>query len=258
MSATSRSSTFHHRPSTLEGECRCPIHDDGAPFTAPLGWSFASHVSVEEISREQAEEIYREHHSYKTSLPDVNIAHHGLYFQGELMGAITYRFPLLGAKRVHFGSNGTVKAKPYSESDFQSLPKPIRATARDIIPNVDENEIVESPVFNGDAFIELARICIGVNMPNFASAALARSQVKFVEEHKHRFDNFQFLLTYVRSDYPGSMIRALRDKGWTTTGFSEPSEATNRDPMEIRKKFKWVFLNSVDSIEEQAALSDFE
>lgn len=258
MASATTSSTFHHSPTHPDTGCECPIHETGDPFTAPLGLPFAPHVSVEKIDREQAEEIYQEHHSYKNSLPDVNIAHHGLYYQGELLGAITYRFPLLGAKKVHFGANGTVKAKPYSDDDIDDLPKSIRQTAREIIEDVDEDEIVETRVFNGDAFIEAARICIGVDMPNFASAALARSQVKFVKEYKHRFDNFQFLLTYVRADYRGSMIRALRDKGWTTVGFSEPSEASNRDPMEIRRSYKWNFLNSVKSIEQQASLSNFE
>ena len=45
-----------------------PIHQDGNPFTAPLGLPFADHVHVEPIPARTAEAIYTTHHSY---IPDL-------------------------------------------------------------------------------------------------------------------------------------------------------------------------------------------
>jgi hypothetical protein len=38
----------------------------------------------------------------------------------------------------------------------------------------------------GDELVEAARICIGVNFPNLAAAALARSMERFVCRHGRR------------------------------------------------------------------------
>jgi hypothetical protein len=264
MSTTSQTAgeadtKFQHRVSNSAPECHCPVHRDRErdPFTAPLGKSFASQVSVEEISRDEALEIYREHHSYKSDLPDVNITHHGLYFQGNLLGAITYRFPLLARKKVYFDSNDDLAREPLSKRELESLPDPIQQRAADIFPRPEEAPVDSTEVFPGNAFITASRICIGVSMPNFASAALARSQVKFVEEYGAEFEDFQFLATYVRADFEGSMIKALRDKGWKRVGLSTPSRATNREQTAINERYKWVFFNSVEKIREQATLSDF-
>jgi len=43
------------------------------------------------------------------------------------------------------------------------------------------------------------------------------------------------------------MIRALRDKGWSCTGRTEPSQAGNRPEMDIRDRPKWRFLCEIDA-----------
>lgn len=87
---------FHHCPPATAG-CDCPIHAgrEREPFTAPLGHRFAADVSVEPIDRAVAARIYAAHHSYMAELPQINLCHHGLYYQDELIGAITYRYPQL-------------------------------------------------------------------------------------------------------------------------------------------------------------------
>jgi len=61
----------------------------------------------------------------------------------------------------------------------------------------------------------------------------------------------------VRADYQASMIRALQDKGWTCTGWSEPSQAGNRVDTQIRDRYKWRFLCPVKRVHTQAALSEW-
>lgn len=213
MATTSES--FEHRV-VDEASCDCPIHRDRShdPFTAPLGYGFAEDVRAEPIPRQTAREIYAAHHSYMTDLPMVNLEHHGLLYRGELVGAITYRHPLIQS----LGYDG-----------------------------------VE---FDGSEIVEAARICIGVDMANLASASLAASQERFVRDHARR-RGVRLLLTFVRADYDGSMIRALRDKGWTCTGRTEPGQAGNRPAKEIRERPKWRFLCRVDGADadgEQTAL----
>jgi len=43
------------------------------------------------------------------------------------------------------------------------------------------------------------------------------------------------------------MLRALRDKGWTCTGYREPGQASNRVDNPIRERYKWRFLCPVQS-----------
>lgn len=207
---------FQHRPGTVD--CDCPIHRDRDrdPFTAPLGKPFADHVDVEPIPPHVAESIYAAHHSYMPSLPRVNLAHHGLLFQDSLVGAITYRHPLL-----------------------RSL-------------EYDGDRIC------GGSIIEAARICLGVRMPNLASASLAASQERFLQDHG-RSEGVSLLLTFVRTDYNGSMIRALRDKGWECTGRTTPGQAGNRPEKEIREREKWRFVCDVrDKRTDQATLKRFQ
>ncbi|WP_246989772.1 hypothetical protein [Halorientalis marina] len=100
------------------------------------------------------------------------------------------------------------------------------------------------------------RICLGVRMPNLASAALARSQERFVADCADQ-EGTLFLLTWVRADYDGAMVRALRDKGWTCTGFAETSEASNCEDKPIRKRWKWRFLCPVEQVKQQSTLTDW-
>jgi hypothetical protein len=196
---TTSSGRFHQRDTGPD--CDCPIHRDRdqPPVTVPLGSTFADQVGVESIPQHVAGDIYAAHHSYMPDIPTVNLAHHGLLFQGQLVGAITYRFPL------------------------------IRKLAYD------------GREYCGDEIVEAARICLGVRMPNLASAALATSQERFVRDHTRR-RGVALLLTFVRADYDGAMIRALRDKGWERAGKTTPSQAGNRPAKAIRERAKWQFL----------------
>ncbi|WP_135822998.1 hypothetical protein [Halostella litorea] len=199
----------------LGPDCDCPIHRDRErpPVTVPLGSAFADHVTVEPIPQHVAGDIYAAHHSYMPDVPTVNLAHHGLLFQDQLVGAITYRFPL-------------IRALEYDGREYA-----------------------------GDEIVEAARICLGVRMPNLASAALAASQERFVRDHARR-RGVALLLTFVRADYDGAMIRALRDKGWERAGKTTPSQAGNRPEKAIRERAKWRFLCPVDdSIGQQSGLS---
>ncbi len=233
--------------------CTCPIHRDRdrEPFTAPLGLSFADRVSVEPITRQQAATIYDAHHAYMDSLPSVNLTHHGLYYRGELMGAITYRYPLLSKKRLHFGPDGNLFPEPISDSDIERLPPELRSTARRIIPTVSDADVATTTVISGETIIEAARVCLGVRMANLASATLARSQERFVQSPTCE-DDVCYLLTFVRADYDGAMIRALRDKGWICTGWTQPSQAGNREEKPIRERYKWRFLCPIDPPESQS------
>lgn len=247
---TSATQTFHH--SSAGQGCNCPIHltRHREPFTAPLGLRFHDHVHVEPVDRDVAASIYDSHHSYMTDLPDINLCHHGLYYQQALVGAISYRYPLLGRKAICYDQSGRLIPPPIDIDD--ELPEELHATARRIISDVDPQDVAERKVVSGGVFVEAARICLGVRMPNLASATLASSMDRFVQDHGHR--DVCFLLTWVRADYDGAMIRALRDKGWTCVGYSEPSEAGNRDPKAIRQAYKWQFLCPISVGGEQTTL----
>ena len=245
---------FHHAGRDGAG-CSCPIHRNRErdPFTAPLGLSFADHVAVDTISQQQAADVYASHHGYMDDVPSVNLTHHGLAYQGALVGAITYRYPLLSRKRLHFDADGELLPHPHTDADYDRLPDALAATARRIIPDVDEEDVASTEIVPGDAFVEAARICLGVRMPNLASASLARSQELFVESAACA-DDVRYLLTFVRADYDGAMIRALRDKGWLCTGWTTPSQAGNREDRSIRERHKWRFLCPVDRVRDQATL----
>lgn len=232
--------------------CDCPIHGASSrePFTAPLGLRFADQVTIAPIDKETAAAIYAAHHSYMGEIPAVNLCHHGVYYQGNLVGALTYRFPLISRKRIRYDESGRLLPEPVDVDE--DLPATLRPTARRILHEVESDEFVDSEVISGDCLVEVARICFGVRMPNLASAALARSQERFVRDYSER--DVRFLLTWVRADYDGAMVRALKDKGWTCTGFCEPAQASNRKSKPIRERYKWRFLCPVERISEQATL----
>lgn len=251
VTASTVATTFQYRPQP-DGTCSCPIHQgcEREPFTAPLGLPFADHVTVEPIRAETAGAIYDAHHGYMDGVPAVNLEHHGLYYQGQLVGAITWRYPLLRKKAVRYDDRGRLLPEPVAiDAD---LPAELRPTARRVLAEIDPADVAERVVVDGDAFVEASRICIGVAMPNLASAALARSQERLVADHGHR--GVIFLRTLVWAEYSGSMIRALRDKGWTCTGYCEPGQAGNRSEKPIRERYKWRFTCPVDRVREQADL----
>jgi hypothetical protein len=252
----SASSTESFQFQRANGGCSCPIHRnrDREPTTVPLGFSFAEHVDAAPISRESAADIYHAHHSYMDDIPEVNLQHHGLYFQGNLVGAVTYRMPL-GTRKLHFDEDGQLLSRPHSRDDLQELPAELRPTAREILPFVDESEVAETSVVGGRTIAEVGRICIGVDMPNLASAALARSQERF--SNGPHSEDVEYLLTFVRADFSASMIRALRDKGWLCTGWSEPSQAGNRQQLDVRDRYKWRFLCPIARIHDQSRLSQW-
>ncbi len=181
-----KAESFQHQPAA---SCSCPIHEDVQPFTAPLGIRFADHIDIAPLARETAAAVYESHHSYMDSLPSVNLAHHGVYFQGALVGAITWRYPLISRKRIRYGVDGQLRPEPL---DVDDLPASLRP-ARRVLPSTDE-PVVDSEVISGDSLVEGARICMGVRMPNLASAALARSQEHFLQADDR---DTRFLLTWV-------------------------------------------------------------
>jgi len=200
-----------------DGSCQCPIHRGGDPHTLPLGVGFADRVSVEPIAQSVAKAVYEAHHSYMPSVPDVNICHHGLYFDDDLVGAITYRQPLLHRLKLY--------EHPAGEHVY----------TRDSSVGTDPFMI------NGGDVVEVARICIGTEMANLASCTFAASMERFVADHADRL-GVEWLLTFVRNDHSGSMIKALCDKGWQLVGLTEPRQAGNRPDREIRewRKQRWL------------------
>ena len=95
--------------------------------------------------------------------------------------------------------------------------------------------------YPSDEYMELARVTIGIEMPNLASCALAKSQDLFVDDYAEE-NNIGLLVTYIHEDYEGSMFKALRSKGWRYDGESEGQQAGNRSENEIRDvdKSRWV------------------
>jgi len=106
---------------------------------------------------------------------------------------------------------------------------------------------------SAEHIIEVARVCIVPEMPNLASAALAHSQDRFLKR-EGRKRGVKLLLTFVRADYEGSMVKALQDKGWKFTGTVESGQAGNRPDSEIREYEKDRYLYEVERDTEQVTL----
>jgi hypothetical protein len=109
---------------------------------------------------------------------------------------------------------------------------------------------------SGESIIEVARVCIGVDMPNLASAGLRHSQKRF-ERHYAAENNIKLLVTFVRSDYDGGMIRALKSAGWKHDGTRETSQPSNRENAEIHEydKERWLYHLDIDATT-QTTLTD--
>lgn len=129
----------------------------------------------------------------------------------------------------------------------------MRPNARRITPTPDTDD-PRREVVSGGRIAEAARMCIGVDFPNLASASLARSMEAFAQEYAADYD---YLLTFVRADYDGAMIRALRDKGWLFFTAAEPSQASNREDRAIRQEYKWQFLCRLPETTNQTDITDW-
>ena len=104
--------------------------------------------------------------------------------------------------------------------------------------------------YEGDKIVEATRIYIGVGFPDFASAALARSMERFVRRRR-RWRGVRLLLTFVRADFDGSMLKALRDKDWHCAGKAELGQAGSRPDKQIREEPKWLFLCEVPAVSDR-------
>jgi len=204
-----------YTPTAEATDCECPIHADGRPPTVPLGVAFADRVSVTPIDAATAEAIYEAHHSYMPSLPSINLCHHGIQFDGQLVGAITYRFPLLHKLKLYTGPGGELHR--------------------------DDARAIDEFLVSGGDIVEINRICIGVPTRNLASAGLAASQERFVRETAPEH-GVEWLMTFIRVDHTGAMLRALLDKGWEMIGLTEAKQAGNRPDKAIRewRKQRWM------------------
>jgi len=204
-----------YTPSGNADDCSCPIHRDGQAPTVPLGIEFHRRVTISEIDRETALAIYEAHHSYCKTVAKTNIVHHGIEFDGQVVGAVTWRQPLLNELRLWVTPGGGLTRDP--------------------------DRGVDSFKVSGGAVAEANRICLGVPTKNLASCGFARSMNRFVDDHASRLD-LDWLLTFIRVDHVGSMLRALLDKGWELVGISEPKEPGNRPTEEIHSwaKQRWL------------------
>jgi hypothetical protein len=255
-----QSQPFHHTTQETE-TCSCPIHRDRTrpPFTAPLGLPFGNHVDVREIPRREAVRIYNEHHSYLNgdSLHPATLAHHGIHYQGNILGAVTYGYPLLSRKNLYFDEAGELVPEPLTKDDIvRDLPPALHNRATELIEFVDEDEIAECRTVQGDKIAAAERICLGERMANLASAGMARSQARFFNSSNCPSE-VEFLVTYIRADFRGSMLRALRGRGWQCIGYTEPSSPGNREHKDIHSEYKWVFACPIESIFEQCQLDEF-
>ena len=67
---------------------------------------------------------------------------------------------------------------------------------------------------------------------------------QFIRRYAHR-RGIRLLVTFVRADFDGSTIKALRNKGWRCNGQTEPGQAGNRPDKVICDHSKWRFLCEV-------------
>ena len=103
--------------------------------------------------------------------------------------------------------------------------------------------LCSSPIhgFGSDKYMEVARVTMGIDMPNLASCSMGKSQEMFKNSYADK-QGIELLVTYVHEDYEGSMFKALRGKGWRYDGMSKGHQAGNRKNREIRNhdKKRWI------------------
>ena len=103
--------------------------------------------------------------------------------------------------------------------------------------------LCSSPIagYEPDEYLEVARVTVGIDMPNLASCAMSQSQERFKETYAAEND-IGLLVTFVHEDWDGSMFKALRGKGWRFEGVSQGHQAGNRAENVIRDvdKDRWV------------------
>jgi len=106
--------------------------------------------------------------------------------------------------------------------------------------------ISEMNGIDGSNIVEVARVCVGVDMPNLASCGMNKSQDKFTREYATQ-NGIKVLLTFVREGYEGHMIKALKDTGWEFDGTRETSQPSNRETAEIHDYDKDRWINELET-----------
>lgn len=97
-----------------------------------------------------------------------------------------------------------------------------------------------------DRMIEVARVCVGIDMPNLASCMLARSQDRFMSRWGER-SGVELLISMVRADYEGSMFAALNGKGWKNLRQARSAVSGNREYTGIEDEDKELWVCSVEN-----------
>lgn len=69
------------------------------PPTYSLGWPLSDRVDTDTIPGKLANQIHMAHHSY-VSEPRNGVVHHGIFLDGEIVGAITYNY-MLCSESIH-------------------------------------------------------------------------------------------------------------------------------------------------------------
>ena len=89
--------------------------------------------------------------------------------------------------------------------------------------------------------IEVARVCVGADVPNLASCMLAKSQDRFMARWGAR-NGVDLLISMVRGDYDGTMFRALAEKGWENLRRARSAPSGNREytGIEDAEKELWI------------------
>ena len=70
------------------------------PSAYPLGWPIAEKISVEPIRKRLANDVHVAHHSYVSEPRHNSVANHGVFLDGDLVGAVSYAF-LLCSSPIH-------------------------------------------------------------------------------------------------------------------------------------------------------------
>lgn len=110
-----------------------------------------------------------------------------------------------------------------------------------------------------DDMVEVARVCVGVDIPNLASCMLAKSQDRFLARWGV-VHGVELLISMVRSDYEGSMFAGLEGKGWQHLREARSGRSGNRDYTGIEDEDKelWVCPVERDRQHQQATLVEVQ